>query len=108
MASVLGCSGMLMKSSRRLPRDANWRHCAILSNGGFGGIYEKLPARFASGGEAAAVDSARRGKLMKHFHSRHASMQQIIQIILLLLVIVVAAAPSRITRSLLQVLNSIS
>jgi UDP-N-acetylmuramate: L-alanyl-gamma-D-glutamyl-meso-diaminopimelate ligase len=33
---------------------------AILSNGGFGGIYEKLPARLrALAGDAAAVDSAR-------------------------------------------------
>jgi UDP-N-acetylmuramate: L-alanyl-gamma-D-glutamyl-meso-diaminopimelate ligase len=33
---------------------------AILSNGGFGGIYEKLPARLrVLAGEAAAVDSAR-------------------------------------------------
>ena len=32
---------------------------AILSNGGFGGIYEKLPARLrALAGEAAAIDSA--------------------------------------------------
>jgi len=90
MASVLGCSGMLMNRPGRLPRDRTGDIVAILSNGGFGGIYEKLPARLrALAGDAAAVDSARAaGKLMKHFHSRHAPTQQIIQIILLLLVIV--------------------